>query len=250
MVAADFIVGIIGNIVSIISFASSIGTFKEIVKKKSSENYKGVPYVTTLLSTSLWILYGSLDPDDGVLIVTVNAVGVTSQLTYLILFLFYASKERKVKYFGFILLDLVFLGMVVAITFAAFHGDSRRVFIGVLCATFTIAMYAAPLTAVARVIRTKSIKYMPFFLSFSLVVNAAVWFTFAMLLKDYYVLVPNAVGIVLGSLQLIVYFVYMIKSSTSEFDDTVAVEEKQDLEKGKFGSRENGKLGASLELTT
>lgn len=77
------------------------GTFKDIVKKKSSENYKGVPYVTTLLSTSLWILYGSLDPDDGVLIVTVNAVGVISQFAYLILFLFYASKERKVTLWTF-----------------------------------------------------------------------------------------------------------------------------------------------------
>lgn len=40
-----------------------------------------------------------------------------------------------------------------------------------------------------RVIGTKSVKYMPFFLSFSLFVNAAVWFTFALLLKDYYILV-------------------------------------------------------------
>lgn len=142
------------------------------------------------------------------------------------------------KYFGFILLDLVFLGIVVAITIVAFHGDSKRAFIGVLCATFTIAMYAAPLTAVvrkgcivknlcnfcycclsfsiivlvqARVIRTKSIKYMPFFLSFSLVVNAAVWFTFAMLLKDYYVLVSfpkvvPALFLIINCNEVIIFF--------------------------------------------
>ncbi|KAL0375780.1 UNVERIFIED_CONTAM: Bidirectional sugar transporter SWEET16 [Sesamum calycinum] len=225
------------------------GTFREIVKKKSSENYKGVPYVTTLLSTSLWTFYGALDPDDGVLIVTVNAVGVVSQAAYLVLFLFYASKERKVKYFGLVVLDLLFLGVVIATTLAAFHGSARRTFIGVLCATFTIAMYAAPLSAVRAVIRTKSVKYMPFLLSFSLLVNAAAWFTFAMLLKDYYVLVPNAVGIVLGSLQLIVYVVYKKKSSSSEFIDTMADGEKlankaietQDVEQGNDKSWRNGK---------
>lgn len=66
------------------------------MKNKSSENYKGVPYVTTLLSASFWTFYGSLDPDDGLLIITVNAFGVGSQAMYLILFLFYSSKERKV----------------------------------------------------------------------------------------------------------------------------------------------------------
>ncbi|XP_057778759.1 bidirectional sugar transporter SWEET16-like [Salvia miltiorrhiza] len=195
----------------------------EIVKKKSSENYKGVPYVTTLLSTSLWTLYGAVDPDDGVLIVTVNSVGIASQAAYLLLFLFYASKERKVKYLGLVVLELLFLGIVIAATLGVFHGDLRRTFVGVLCATFTIAMYAAPLSAVRNVVRTKSVEYMPFWLCLSLVVNAAVWFSFAMLLKDYYVLVPNAVGIVFGSLQLSVYFVYNTKS------DKLGVKE-EDLE--------------------
>ncbi|KAK4406699.1 Bidirectional sugar transporter SWEET16 [Sesamum angolense] len=226
-------------------------TFREIVKKKSSENYKGVPYVTTLLSTSLWTFYGALDPDDGVLIVTVNAVGVVSQLPTIVSFSLLCFQKRESELikmyvvflgevFRLVVLDLLFLGVVIATTLAAFHGSARRTFIGVLCATFTIAMYAAPLSAVRAVIRTKSVKYMPFLLSFSLLVNAAAWFTFAMLLKDYYVLVPNAVGIVLGSLQLIVYVVYKKKSSSSEFIDTMADGEKlankatetQDIEQG------------------
>ncbi|CAI9103446.1 OLC1v1001927C1 [Oldenlandia corymbosa var. corymbosa] len=212
MVKPDFIVGILGNIVSILSFASPLGTFREVVKTKSSDNYDGLPYVSTLLSTSLWTFYGLLDPDDGILIVTVNSVGVTSQLVYLVLYLFYASKTRKMKYIGLVILDLVFLGTVMVITLVAFHGESRRTLVGVLCATFTIAMYGAPLSIVRTVIRTMSVEYMPFFLSLSLFVNASVWLTFALLVMDYYVLVPNAVGIVLGSLQLIVYFIYKTKT--------------------------------------
>ncbi|KAL2491958.1 Bidirectional sugar transporter SWEET1 [Abeliophyllum distichum] len=118
----------------------------------------------------------------------------------------------------------------MAITLAVFEGDSRRTFVGVLCATFTIAMYAAPLSVVRIVIQTKSIEYMPFLLSFSLLVNAIVWFTFAMLLKDYYILVPNTVGIVLGSLQLLVYFMYKKMSSSSMAGDTKEGTEMHDLE--------------------
>jgi len=64
------------------------------VKRKSTENYKGAPYITTLLSTSLWTFYGLLKPD--ILVVTVNGAGAIFQLTYVTLFLMYAPKDKKV----------------------------------------------------------------------------------------------------------------------------------------------------------
>lgn len=154
--------------------------FRHIVKEKSAENYNGTPYVATLLSCSMWVLYGLLDPDDGLLIVTVNAAGVTMQALYLVIFFIYSSKEKRVteiiallpfynqdfhysdlskavfdmmmlnfqvKYFGFVILDIVFFGMIVAFTLVAFDEGSRRTFTGVLCATFTTMMYVAPLAA-------------------------------------------------------------------------------------------------------
>lgn len=72
-----------------------------MVKKKSAENYDGSPYVTTLLSSCLWTFYGVLDPDDGVLIVTVNAVGIVTQVIYLAILLFYYPKPKKVIHFYF-----------------------------------------------------------------------------------------------------------------------------------------------------
>lgn len=72
------------------------GTFRRVVKKKSTENYKGLPYITTFLSTSLWTFYGLLKPN-GLLIVTVNAAGAVLQFVYVTLFLIYAPKDIKVK---------------------------------------------------------------------------------------------------------------------------------------------------------
>nr|GEV49810.1 bidirectional sugar transporter SWEET16-like [Tanacetum cinerariifolium] len=100
-----------------------------------------------------------LDPDDGILIVTVNAADVTMQALYLIILFIYSSKEKRVKYFGFVILDIVFLGMVLAFTLVAFKEGSRRTFTGVLCATFTTMMYVAPLAAPSTTIKTKSGAY-------------------------------------------------------------------------------------------
>ncbi|CAI0404975.1 unnamed protein product [Linum tenue] len=71
-------------------------TFARIVKMKSTEDYKGVPYIITLLSASLWTFYGLLKPD-GLLIVTVNSAGAIFQTIYVILFITYAPKQKKVQ---------------------------------------------------------------------------------------------------------------------------------------------------------
>jgi solute carrier family 50 (sugar transporter) len=70
-------------------------TFWRIVKKKSTEDFAWLPYVATLLSTSLWSFYGLLKPG-GLLVLTVNGAGSVLEAIYVILFLIYAPKATKV----------------------------------------------------------------------------------------------------------------------------------------------------------
>ncbi|KAG8479256.1 hypothetical protein CXB51_029757 [Gossypium anomalum] len=226
MASLSFIIGIIGNIISILVFASPIKTFWWVVKKKSTENYKGVPYITTFLSTSLWTFYGIMNPD-GLLVVTVNGAGAIFQLIYVILFLVYAPKDTKVKTAKLVaILDVGFLGAVIALTLLAFHGRMRLTFVGIICAGLTIGMYASPLSVMRTVIKTKSVEYMPFLLSFFLFLNAGVWSAYALLVKDIYIGVPNAIGFILGSAQLILYLMYNNKKSAE------AIEEEEEEEGG------------------
>ncbi|KAA3472625.1 bidirectional sugar transporter SWEET16-like isoform X1 [Gossypium australe] len=219
MASLSFIIGIIGNIISILVFASPIKTFWWVVKKKSTENYKGVPYITTFLSTSLWTFYGIMNPD-GLLVVTVNGAGAIFQLIYVVLFLVYAPKDKKVKTAKLVaILDVGFLGAVIALTRLAFHGTMRLTFVGIICAGLTIGMYASPLSVMRTVIKTKSVEYMPFLLSFFLFLNAGVWSAYALLVKDIYIGVPNAIGFILGSAQLILYLMYNNKKSAEAIEE-------------------------------
>ncbi|XP_039135949.1 bidirectional sugar transporter SWEET16-like [Dioscorea cayenensis subsp. rotundata] len=231
MADLSFIVGIIGNVISILVFTSPIGTFKRVVKKKSTENFKWVPYTTTLLSTCLWSFYGLLKPG-GLLVVTVNAIGSLMQAIYVILFLFYAPKETRAKMAKVVgILNIGCFGAVVLITLLAIHGSVRLLVVGFVCAALTVGMYASPMAAMSMVIRTKSVEYMPFSLSFFLFLNGGVWSIYAALLKDYFIGVPNAIGFVLGSAQLIVYAVYKRKRQPPKDIDREGSAQLVDVEK-------------------
>ncbi|XP_059439359.1 bidirectional sugar transporter SWEET16-like [Corylus avellana] len=222
----SFTIGIIGNIISILVFSSPIKTFLQVVKKKSTENYESIPYITTLLSTSLWTFYGLLKPG-GLLISTVNGAGVVFQSIYVTLFLIYAPNHLKVKTAKLVgILNVGFLGLVIAVTLLALHGSVRLTFVGVLCAGLTVGMYASPLSAMRSVIKTKSVEYMPFFLSFFLFLNAGIWSAYAVLVQDFFIGVPNAAGVLLGSAQLILYAVYKNKSNIISTKSTEKMEEE------------------------
>ncbi|KAJ4764511.1 Bidirectional sugar transporter SWEET [Rhynchospora pubera] len=222
MVDASFIVGIIGNVISILVFASPIGTFWRIVKNKSTEEFKWLPYVATLLSTSLWSFYGILKPD-GLLILTVNGAGAVLEAIYVIIFLIYAPKKTKLSMIKMVAaVNIGFLALVVFITLFVLHGSIRLLVVGVLCAALTIGMYASPMAAMTTVIKTKSVEYMPFSLSFFLFLNGGIWSIYSVLVKDYFIGVPNALGFALGSAQLIIYFMYRgqtVPGKTQETDE-------------------------------
>ncbi|KAL4202848.1 hypothetical protein AMTRI_Chr02g265580 [Amborella trichopoda] len=245
----SFFFGILGNVISILVFASPIGTFQRVVKKKSTENFKGLPFVCTLLSTSLWSYYGLLKPG-GLLVLTVNGVGVAMEAIYVSLFLFYAPKNVKVKTAMLVLvLNVGFLGLVIMVTMLLLHAPLRLQVVGFLSAALTLGMYASPMAVMRRVIVTKSVEYMPFFLF----LNGGVWFLYSLLVGDFFIGVPNGIGFILGATQLIVYAVYRNSKSTDQKPDMEELDTKhcfeiemprtdKNLEKAEDNSIENVNL--------
>lgn len=59
-----------------------------------------------------------------------------------IIFMFFQIKYLKLV----ALIDVAALGLVIAVTLLALHGDVRLTFVGVFCAALTLGMYASPLS--------------------------------------------------------------------------------------------------------
>ncbi|QHO04815.1 Bidirectional sugar transporter SWEET6b [Arachis hypogaea] len=205
------VIGIIGNVISFGLFFSPAPTFYRIIKKKSVEEFKPDPYIATVLNCAFWVFYGlPFVHPHSFLVVTINGVGLVFEFVYLTIFYIYATNKGRRKVLLLLGLEALFFVAVALITLLALHGTHKRsLVVGVLCDIFNIMMYVSPLTIMAKVIKTKSVEYMPFWLSLTNFLNGVCWTIYALIHPfDIYVLVSNGIGALSGLIQLILYACY------------------------------------------
>lgn len=208
------VVGVIGNVISGFLFASPMPTFTQIFKKKSVEQFKPDPYLATTMNCMLWVFYGlPFVHPKSILVVTTNGIGLSIEILYLIIFFTYADKKGRLKVLRWVAVEVAFMAIVAVITILCFHTTQRRtLFVGILCVIFCLGMYASPLTIMGKVIKTKSVKYMPFWLSVGNFTNGVIWTVYAFLPLDPWILIPNGLGAISGAAQLVLYACYYKKT--------------------------------------
>ncbi|KAK9726222.1 hypothetical protein RND81_05G199400, partial [Saponaria officinalis] len=147
------VLGVIGNVISFGLFLSPLPTFIRIIKNKSVEQFKPDPYIATILNCAMWVLYGLpfVHPNN-IFVATINGVGLGIEIIYISIFLIYPSWSKSVAY----------------------HKNSDDIHRGSVC---RLQYYHVLFTVdiMKMVIKTKSVKYMPFGLSLTNFLNGACW---------------------------------------------------------------------------
>ncbi|KAL1314945.1 hypothetical protein HN51_041750 [Arachis hypogaea] len=227
--AAHFFFGVIGNASGLFLFLAPTITFKRIIKKKSTEQFSGVPYPMTLLNCLLSTWYGLpfVSPNN-ILVVIINGTGALIEIVYVIIFITYAPPKERNKTLGLFSFVIAIFAIVVVISLIALHGNIRMVFCGLAAALFSIIMYGSPLSIMKLVIKTKSVEFMPFYLSLFVFICGTSWFIYGLIGRDPYLAVPNGIGSALGTAQLILYFMYRGNKGVSNEETKAAATEAAD----------------------
>ncbi|KAL1823665.1 hypothetical protein DCAR_0311659 [Daucus carota subsp. sativus] len=217
--------GIFGDFTGLFLFLAPMITFKRIIQNKGTEQFSGIPYVMTLLNCLLSAWYGLpfVSPNN-ILVTVVNGVGTVIESIYVITFLIFSSKKEKIKILGLIAAMLAIFGSVALVSVLALHHQKRKVFCGFAAAIFSVIMYASPLSVIRLVMKTRSVEYMPFFLSLCSFLCGTSWFVYGLLGKDPFVAVPNGFGCALGIVQLILYAVYCGDKGSKKTSDGSSLE--------------------------
>ncbi|EPS61695.1 hypothetical protein M569_13100, partial [Genlisea aurea] len=225
---ARTLVGIIGNVVALVLFLSPMPTFYGICKKKSVGQYSAAPYLATFVNCGLWVMYGlPFVHPHSTLVVTINGAGLAIEIFYLSLFLAFSDGRKRAKVAAAAAGECLFvaaLGVVVMLT--ARTTKLRSEIVGTVCMVGNIMMYASPLAIMKVVVSTRSVEYMPFFLSLFSFLNGISWTIYALIRFDPFIAVPNGMGAVLGLAQLLLYATFYKSSKRME------AQKKAHLEKG------------------
>ncbi|XP_054814639.1 bidirectional sugar transporter SWEET2-like isoform X2 [Prosopis cineraria] len=161
--------GIAGNIFALGLFVSPVSTFKRIIRNGSTEMFSGLPYIYALLNCLISMWYGSpLISSDNMMVMSVNSVGAVFQFVYIIVFIVHAENAKKVRMLGLLLAVLCIFAIIVTVSLQITNHSTRRMFVGFLSCATLISMFASPL----------------------------------------FIIAPNGVGSILGSIQLVLYFYY------------------------------------------
>ncbi|CAN8232216.1 unnamed protein product [Cochlearia groenlandica] len=110
------IFGIFGNVVSFCVFLAPL-----ICHNKSTESFQCVPYLVSLFSCTLWVLY-ALMKDEVDLLFSINAIGTLVQLIYISIFVVYASTVKRM----FISLNIFLYGDCSAYATTPLSAPCRR----------------------------------------------------------------------------------------------------------------------------
>ncbi|KAM6576975.1 hypothetical protein CsatB_028812 [Cannabis sativa] len=147
-------------------YAAPLDVMKLVITTKSVES---MPFFLSFAS----LLNGSI------LVVTINGSGLklvitTKSMEFMPFFLSFASllndKKKRIKV---VLAELVFISILTLLTLTLTHSHKKRsTIVGTICILFNIMIYAVPLAVMKLVITTKSVEFMPFFLSFASLLNS------------------------------------------------------------------------------
>ncbi|KAJ8449118.1 hypothetical protein Cgig2_004173 [Carnegiea gigantea] len=212
------VIGIIGNVISFGLFLSPVPTFVRIIRKRSVEQFKPDPYVATILNCAMWVLYGLpfVHPNN-ILVVTINGTGLCIEFVYVSIFFIFSDWNKRKKIIIYLIVEAIFFLVVLIVTVYFIKTIKiRTIFVGALCVAFNVIMYFSPLTVMRQVIKTKSVKYMPFWLSVTNFLNGATWTAYAAIKFDPWMVVPNGLGTVSGIIQLVLYAVYYKSTDWSD----------------------------------
>ncbi|KAG9149816.1 hypothetical protein Leryth_023646 [Lithospermum erythrorhizon] len=243
-----FVCGILGNIVSFLVYLAPLPTFYRIYKKKSTEGFQSIPYSVALFSAMLYLYYAFIK-GNSLMLITINSVGSVVETAYLIVFMIYATKKAKMFTTKLIILfNIGALGLIMGLTGLLVKGKLRVSMVGWICAVFSVSVFAAPLSIMRRVIKTKSVEYLPFNLSVCLTLCAVMWFFYGLLIKDFYIATPNILGFTFGVAQMILYAVYrkgkkqvLPEIETKQLQtvvDITTLEKQQELTSSTLGKQE------------
>ncbi|KAM7255079.1 hypothetical protein ACFE04_020320 [Oxalis oulophora] len=197
-------IGIIANVFSMLSYFTSIPTFKTMIKKKAVEDFNQIPYVLTFITCEAWVVYSFITLF-GWLMLLSNGIGIVIYGIYLVIFMKYAKNQRQTTLICLGVCTIVLL-VVFGLIYKLSKGITYDHTIGWSCVICSIItnLYSTK----TMVVDTGDLKPMSLPSTIVSMLSASLWVTFGYLDKSVPVTLANGINLLISALQMILLVVF------------------------------------------
>jgi len=211
--------GYAGLVLTVGFLLSPAPTCWQIVRAKSTGQFSPVPNLIGVFNCSLWVYYCAVtmagSTENLVPNLLVNAIGSFLFASYTVVFILYSRTRWRivahavlaVASFGVlvILLELLVPHLRLDVHWGGDSVPLKSSICGVITDILNVALYGSPLVVMKNVIRTRSVRYMPLPFSVATFVVSVTWTVQGLLIGNITVVLPNVIGMILSTAQLLLY---------------------------------------------
>lgn len=198
---------------SVALYVSPWPQFRRIQRQRSPGDVSLLPVVILFCNAHMWCVYGCV-ADNFFPLVVVNTFGVGTSLVFSAIYIRWGSAGKRLYARQLWLSAGVAMLLATAYAVVGVRGVTNQLpaevaaTLGFVCVTCNVCLFASPLETMGKVIRTKSAASLPIALCVANLVSGALWSALAIGQNDMFVLAPNALGTMLGSVQVTLYLAY------------------------------------------
>ena len=200
------IFGWVGNALALYFYIAPIVPFVKVIKGEMTwKQSPGVLLLCSFLNCILWSDYGLIT--NQFLLYLANGLGGTITLIYITIFLIHVA-DRKVLlslFYNFFLICCI-----VEIYFVFYYLVPSKV-TGIIANVFNVLMYAAPGEKIYQICKGASYQLIPIWSTIGGTACSTSWMCYGIYQKDYYVVIPNALGVLASIVQIVIFVIYRRK---------------------------------------
>ena len=199
---------VVSTCLTIAMFTVPLRATREMSAAQSTLSYSPFPFAAMFVNCLLWTAYGVVA--DTHVIVGVNVVGGVTACYSLAV---YGTLNKGTPYLRAVGVTCLCLVASFALLYTQRNEERFLDDLGILANAASIAMFAAPLAGARHVIATGNADAIPVVQVSVNTLTAASWTLLGVATANGYIVVPNTVGVFLGTVQLLLYVRYKSEPS-------------------------------------
>ncbi|ETO67683.1 hypothetical protein F441_15246 [Phytophthora nicotianae CJ01A1] len=184
-----------------------------IHRRKNIGEMPALPQVSMLVNCHLWMCYGILR--DSIFPVAVSqGFGQLAAVVFNLVYFHWSPQQArkdtlKLYVAGIVLHCIVTLYFVLSLAGVTDQSNyDSSIVLGYFGVFINVCMFASPFATLKHVVQTKSAVSIPINLSLMIFASSVLWVATGLLDSDYFITGLNLAGVVLGAIQMVLYYIY------------------------------------------